>query len=483
MRIARTCLVLGLGLVAACGTDFSSPRPASPARTTWYQDVAPIVSKHCMSCHQTGGIAPFSLTDYASARDHASNMLDQIEAATMPPFYAREEADCTPRFGWKNDPRLSETELHTLEAWVADGTQEGDMAPVPQPASTALAGITKTLTPMVPFASSGDRDQFICYILDPQPGAGQWLTGLQVRPGNADVVHHVVVAELAAGASQDALVAANGLGHPFDCSTMTTLGGLIVNIWTPGNDAMETPSQMAVPITAGAKLVMQIHYHPAGRSHDPDATSIDLRTSLAWPQRMYFVGALGNASAPPELLPDPDDRTAVPEFRIPANRPDHVEHMRFTVGDLGSTTDLRVYSVNPHMHLLGTHIAGHIERIAPTATQPANECLANGAWNFDWQRTYYYDAVLDELPSVQPGDVVDIQCHWDNTLENPFVQRALADQGLGAPVDVTLGEGSSIDEMCLEIFGLSIPAPAQPSAIVLPPRNLLEVPALSRFAR
>jgi len=118
------------------------------------------------------------------------------------------------------------------------------------------------------------------------------------------------------------------------------------------------------------------------------------------------------------------------------------------------------------MHLLGTHIRGTIARAAPTSGQPANECLANGLWNFDWQRTYIYDAPMDSLPTVAVGDTVSVQCHWNNTIENPFEQRALADQGLGEPVDVGLGEGSSTDEMCLEIFGLSIPAPAAPAAIV-----------------
>ena len=482
MRNAGILVVFGL---AACGTDYATTPPpdaAPPApAVTWYQDAAPIVSKHCMSCHQPGGIAPFSLTDYQSAHDNAQRMMGQIEAGTMPPFDAREDPDCTPRFGWKDDPRLSAQEIQTLQNWVAGGLAEGTVAPVPQPPDTSLQGVTKTLSPVVPFSASGDRDQFICYILDPQPGAGEWLTGLQVRPGNPDVVHHVVVAEMQAGTDQDALVAAHGIGMPWDCSTMGTPAGLVVTIWTPGNDAMQTPAGMAVPIVGGAKLVMQLHYHPAGTAHAPDATSLDLRTTLAWPQRMYFIGALGNATTAPDLLPDPDDRTSTPEFRIPANKADHVEHMRFTVGNLGVGSDLRVYSVNPHMHLIGTHIRGTITRATPTVDQPANECLANGLWNFDWQRTYYYDAPLDQLPLVQTGDVVDVTCHWNNTLDNPFVQRALADQGLGAPVDVTLGEGSSTDEMCLEIFGLSVPAPAQPMAITLPPAKLLQTPPLTRL--
>lgn len=487
MRNAWISVAFGLGL-AACGTDFQEPAPPAPPapapRATWYQDAGPIVSKHCMSCHQAGGIAPFALTDYASAKLHAQDMMSQIEAGTMPPFDAREDADCTPRFGWKGDPRLAPQEIETLEEWVADGMAEGTVAPIAQPASTALSGVTATLTPATPFAASGDRDEFICYVLDPQPGAGTWITGLQVRPGNPDVVHHVVLSELQAGADQDALVAAHGLGQPWDCSEQPTPAGFVLSIWTPGNDPTEMPPGMAIPLVSGSKLVMQIHYHPAGTPHAPDATSVDLRTSSVWPQRMYFISAFGNASAAPQLLPDPDDRTSTPEFRIPANIADHEEHMRFPIPSLGGLTDVRVYSVNPHMHLLGTHIRGTLERSAPPAGEPATECLANGLWNFDWQRTYTYDTSLDQLPTVEPGDVLDIQCHWNNTLQNPFEQRALADAGLVAPVDVGLGEGQSTDEMCLEIFGLSIPAPAQPSALQLPPAGALgEVPQLAQLVR
>jgi hypothetical protein len=150
----------------------------------------------------------------------------------------------------------------------------------------------------------------------------------------------------------------------------------------------------------------------------------------------------------------------VPEFRIPANDGDHNEHMRITVPPLGDVQQVQLYSVNPHMHMVGTHITAKVERPAPRGTDPQNECLANGKWNFDWQRTYVYDTSLEQLPTLKPGDVIDLTCKWNNTMENPFVQRLLKDEGLVAPVDITLGEGST-DEMCLEIFGFAIDAPPQ----------------------
>src|SRR5258708_6028259 len=113
MRTSTLLYVAGVGslALAACGTDVGQdPPPVDPpvAKTTWYQDVAPIAATHCMSCHQDGGIAPFSLTNFSDAHDNAHRMLAQVQAKTMPPFNASEDAACTPRFTWKDDPRLSD---------------------------------------------------------------------------------------------------------------------------------------------------------------------------------------------------------------------------------------------------------------------------------------------------------------------------------------------------------------------------------------
>ncbi len=461
--------LLGLALAAACTDDDSTPQPGPAPRATWYQDAAPIFAKHCMSCHQEGGIGPFSMTEYGDALDRAPLMLAEIDKGTMPPFDAREDADCTPRFSWVDDPRLTVAEKETLKLWAEDGFAMGVETAVPAPPSQELPGVTRSVTPAQGWSTSGDQDQFICYVLDPQVTGPQiaWLTGLQVNPDIDPVVHHAVITEVFPGPEHDALVAQRGIGVPFDCGTVATPADFVVHVWTPGNQPMQTQPEIAVPIAPGAKLVMQIHYHPAGQTHPPDRTSIDLRLSDQWPERMYFVTSLGNAFQAPNLLPGPGDDGS-PRFFIPKSSAAHTEHMRFTIPPLGNLTDVRLFSANPHMHLIGTKISATLERPAARGNDPKTECVANGGWNFDWQRTYQYDAPLDRLPSIAAGDVLDVKCEWNNTLENPFVQRMLRDSNLPLqPIDVTLGEQTT-NEMCLEIFGLSIPAPP-------PQANLQEV--------
>jgi hypothetical protein len=92
----------------------------------FYKDVQPILQQHCQKCHADGGIAPFPLTSYEQAKVHAAASLSQVSARTMPPWGAQETPDCTPRFGWRHDPRLSPHEIDLLQAWQTQGLPEGD---------------------------------------------------------------------------------------------------------------------------------------------------------------------------------------------------------------------------------------------------------------------------------------------------------------------------------------------------------------------
>lgn len=446
--------------VAACGDDPADHADASVARATWYQDVAPIVAEHCMGCHQPGGIAPFSLTEYADARDLASLMLFAVERGIMPPWDAWDGDACAPRFGFKNDPRLTADEIELLRMWVEDGAVAGEVEDVPPPPTTTLTGITHTTTPAVPYVTSGTADEFICFVLDPGVTQLGWVNGAQLTPGNPKVVHHAVTSVIPPGAALDALVAERGVGVPFDCASgmPTPEGAYLLNVWTPGQDPMTTPPEIALPLQPGAALITQFHYHPGGIVNAPDASRIDLRLTSTVPEKMFVIGAWGNAFAAPELLPGANDPGGDPVFFIPADEPDHREHMRFqVVADRPERFPL--FFAYPHMHYIGVELAVSIERATTLPGEPASECLINvPRWDFDWQRTYQYDAPIDQLPTVGNGDIIDIRCSYDNTMANPFVERALAELGLTDPIDVVLGE-ESLDEMCLGIFGIAFDVP------------------------
>ena len=449
--------VVGMATVLLAATACSTAAPP-----TWHQDIAPILAEHCMSCHRAGGIAPFALTDYDSAREQAQRMLDQIEHGAMPPFSARTTLDCAPRYGWEGDPRLSESEQATLRQWVADGFLLGDPVSPPPIAYHDLADVTTSLVPDVGWTASGERDQFICYLFDVGNTDVAWLSGLQVKPDNAELVHHALIYAMAPEAAAP-LIADHGIGRPFECG-----GGLPADLqihaWFPGNQPLQLPAGMAMPLVPDSKIAVQLHYHPHGGIYGLDRTALDIQLSAQPPTRLYFAASFGNQFEAPYLLPGPGDtQDGVPEFVVPRNSPDHTEHMRIPVPDFGRGPEVRVISVVPHMHLIGTGLALTLERDHPRGDTPKTECLSNTGWNFDWQRTYAYRAGFAQLPPIAAGDIVDIRCTWNNTFANPFLQRLLTETNSGQPFDVRFGEQTT-NEMCLTILGLAQPAPDDLSA-------------------
>jgi hypothetical protein len=487
--VAFSLAVLLSSSLAGCAGDSEAESDAgSTPRATWYHDVAPILAEHCMGCHHSGGIAPMSLTELEQAREFSPMMMLAVEGGIMPPWDAVDADDCTPRFGWKNDPRLSAEQIETLAIWVEDGMAAGEVEDIPEPPVTALEGITHTVTPTDGYRTSGDTDEFICFVLDPELEQPGWLNGLQLRAGNPKVVHHTVTWAVPPGATKDGLLASYGIGNAYECDGGASAlpGAQLIHVWTPGNEPLETPRDVGIPLAAGSVLITQFHYHPGGHANDIDRSSLDLRITDERPDMLYTIGAWGNAFQEPELLPGPDDPGGQPVFYIPADVADHRESMRFEVA-LDTAARFPLLAAYPHMHYIGVGLKVKITRATPMPGEPSQECLVNvDYWDFNWQRSYQYDAAIDDLPTVGNGDVVEITCTYDNTLDNPFVERALEEQGLTDPIDVVLGE-QSLDEMCLGIFPILFDAPlsvagdgATPQP---PPFRLVPIPQVIYDAR
>src|SRR5215211_6489943 len=116
VRIAA-CAMVTFGVAGDVASAADGPS------VTFTKDVAPIVYKRCAECHRPTMFAPMSLMTYESARPWAKSIRQKVTSRQMPPWGA------DPAHGtFKNNPRLSQSEIDTIVEWVDAGAPKGEAA-------------------------------------------------------------------------------------------------------------------------------------------------------------------------------------------------------------------------------------------------------------------------------------------------------------------------------------------------------------------
>src|ERR1700724_1183085 len=77
-----SCFVLILSAFAL----FAPSGPPRPEVVTFTRHVAPILFKHCSSCHRPGEVGPFPLLSYKDAAKRANFLKDITSSRRMPPW-------------------------------------------------------------------------------------------------------------------------------------------------------------------------------------------------------------------------------------------------------------------------------------------------------------------------------------------------------------------------------------------------------------
>ena len=161
------------------------------AAAVTFADVQPILERHCQSCHRKGEVGPMALTSYKEARPWAKAIRQAVTSRTMPPWFA------DPRFGtFKNDPRLSDAEIKTINDWVVGGAAQGP--PVPSAVKWlegwGISTPDKVLAMKEPFPVPAKGDVLYQHIvLENVCAKDCWVSAAEVRPSIRGVVHHAVV--------------------------------------------------------------------------------------------------------------------------------------------------------------------------------------------------------------------------------------------------------------------------------------------------
>src|SRR5580704_1282121 len=106
-------VALAAGVISAAGWRAASAQSGAAADgPTFTKDIAPILQKHCQTCHRPDSIAPMSLITYEEARPWARSIKARTALRTqrgaMPPWYIEKDIGIQQ---YKDDPSLNEDEL------------------------------------------------------------------------------------------------------------------------------------------------------------------------------------------------------------------------------------------------------------------------------------------------------------------------------------------------------------------------------------
>jgi hypothetical protein len=115
------------GILFGCGLAVPSAAEGN-ASPTFGNDVAPILYRSCVSCHQPGHVAPMSLLTYEEVRPWAMSIKAKVASRQMPPGW---NLGADTELTFSNDPRLPQRDIDTIVAWADAGAPRGDETALP----------------------------------------------------------------------------------------------------------------------------------------------------------------------------------------------------------------------------------------------------------------------------------------------------------------------------------------------------------------
>jgi hypothetical protein len=367
---------------------------AQDAKPTFTKDVAPVLQKHCQSCHRPGQAAPFSLISYEQARPWAKAMKAAVLQKKMPPWFA--EGGVGRKFA--NDPTMPQSDVDALIAWADSGAAEGDPKDMPAP-KQFVEGWSIPKPDVVfqlpkPFQVPAKGILEYKYIIIPTGFTSDtWVQHVQAAPTDYSVVHHIVAYVRTPGSNYyknmpkneffEAPPSKEDKSAPKDDVPQDWLTG-----FAPGQPPDMFKAGQAKLIPAGSDIVLEIHYMPEGKEAW-DQTRLGLVLAKEPPAERTMTLSAGNSS-----------------FKIPPHDGNYRVDASLTMPE-----DVTLLGLHPHMHMRGK--SAEYSLVFPDGRK---ETLLNVP-RYNWRWQLWYD--LEEPLRLPKGTKLQCTEHFDNSANNP----------------------------------------------------------------
>lgn len=352
------------------------------------KDIAPIVFRHCATCHRPDQSAPFNLLTFADVKKRAKQVAEVVEKRYMPPWLPEREL-----VEFANDRSLSVNQIGMIRQWVAEGAIEGSAADLPScPKWTegwrlGIPDLMVKLPQPYTLAAEG-KDVYRNLVVLIPVSERKYVRGVEFLPGNWKVVHHAFIKVDSTPVSRRRAEKENppGFDGMWLPETAIMPDGHFLG-WQPGKVPQMTPDGLAWILEPNTDLVLQLHLHPSGK---PEL----VQPTVAF----YFT------QQPPTNAAFRLNLNSL-RIDIPAGAKDYAVEDSYTL-----PVDVNLLGVGPHAHYLGKRLEGYA--LLPEGAR--KDLILIKDWDFNWQGEYPYAKPIF-LPK---GTTLVMRWTYDNSSDN-----------------------------------------------------------------
>ncbi len=385
------------------------------------KDIAPIIYNNCTTCHRSGEIAPFPLTNYQQVYDKAEFIQYVTEVRYMPPWMPDTEYNHL-----MGETALTQEEIDLIGEWVDAGAPLGDPddePPLPIYPNGSLLGTPDLVLEFdeAHLHPGNNKDEYRYFVIPHGLTEDKDIKAIELRPGNTKIVHHCLFFEDRSGKASRADAQTPEYGFDaFSNSSGFGVTEVLNNIqypgYVPGQKPRFYPDGLGQKLHAGSDLVIQMHYAP-------------------WPVDTYDKSKINIFFADQDEVVDRNviDHVMVPLPGVLINGPFYIRanSVKTFHGIWEVPEDISLIGLSPHMHLLGedweVYLVDNNFNKTPLISIPD--------WDFNWQGMYYFNRLIP----AKKGWKIHATATYNNTSQNPFNPN-------NPPKDITWGEGTE-DEM------------------------------------
>ena len=352
-------------------------------------EVVRVLQRNCLGCHRAGGVA-MSLATYEEARPWAKAIKEEILEKRMPPWFA------VKGYGeFRNAPALTQHEVDVIVNWVEGGAPKGDDKELPSGPLVSddwplgKPSLTLKVADKVEVAADADLDR--TFLIDTKLKEDRWIEAVDLRPGNASVVHCATIMVETADSAIKTIrnKSEKARSNQFFSSDQVPAAAVttVLGTWMPGQKPTALPEGVGQLLPAGARIVLKVHYRGSGEAAR-DQSTVGLYFAKTQVRKQLRELAISN-----------------PDLVIPAGANAHRVDAAFVVQD-----DAEAIAIRPRVHPLVISLQATAYR--PDGTQQV--LIWTRGYRMDWQPAYYFKRPV----ALPKGTRIEVVAHFDNSDEN-----------------------------------------------------------------